>query len=876
MLSISLPMHGVGHADYYLELAQQDYYTAQGNDPGAWFGRGADQLGLHGELRSQSFEHLLWGRSPDGKRPLVQNAGNPSRQTAWDLTFSAPKSVSVLWALAPEDVRAQIEAAHRQAVGAALGFLEETTGLTRRGKAGARLERADLVFALFSHYSSRALDPQIHTHCLLINLAVRRDGTTGALWSKEFFRAKKAAGAVFQVELASALRERLGLAIELANIGFQLSGVSRELCRLFSQRSEAMRAVLDERKDHDARTAKQVALATRPKKENVPRKELAANWRARAEPLGWNVDRALSLLHRCQAQPCSQSALEQRFKEEVAKLPAEKRTPGLLRGLAAGIAVQLQADARMFRPLLRFVSDHQAEPDQARSAARTTRTNAAEHRDATDPKPAKTGQGNERNTTSPAPQRKPSASQTGAGPSRAEGVTPPREQAQPETRTEEANAAEHRDTTDPKPAKTGQGSERNTTSPDPERKPSASQTGAGPSRAEGVTPPGEQAQPETRTKEANATENQEATGPEPSRPKESEQRNAGNPGGHRKPSASQAKSGTSRARPVTPPPEAGRAEQPDPKPTSDKAEQNQQRNSQEGTARPHSGQSSQSDAGRSRPAGARPEPGKQQTGQNRSNSGRRTRRERQRTRQDWRRRSRRRVRTKVEENAELLRRLDPRRAHTKAERDQIFFTWKNVMENGRGEELFGGNRSDVARRQAKANRRFQRAFDDQAVFIPAAAQTRQRLTFLAVKLAVKHQADPRSLYQTLHEMRPAAERGLVSVEWRRVFPYAPKWSPARYWKAPVVVLGRPRMKASRWGTIRWQWRFGSTEVRVQNRRLFPNAPQWSPARKLSLPALRLLRKTDRVKETVRSEKSWQKKQQKKKAKKQSQSQSQSH
>jgi len=227
MLSISLPMHGVGHADYYLELAQQDYYTAQGNDPGAWFGRGADQLGLHGELRSQSFEHLLWGRSPDGKRPLVQNAGNPSRQTAWDLTFSAPKSVSVLWALAPEDVRAQIEAAHRQAVGAALGFLEETTGLTRRGKAGARLERADLVFALFSHYSSRALDPQIHTHCLLINLAVRRDGTTGALWSKEFFRAKKAAGAVFQVELASALRERLGLAIELANIGFQLSGVSR-------------------------------------------------------------------------------------------------------------------------------------------------------------------------------------------------------------------------------------------------------------------------------------------------------------------------------------------------------------------------------------------------------------------------------------------------------------------------------------------------------------------------------------------------------------------------------------------------------------------------------------------------------------------------
>jgi len=206
MLSIALPMHGVGHANYYVELAQKDYYTAQGNEAGTWFGQGAVKLGLHGEVDSRTFEQLLRGRSPDGRRDLVQNAGNPQRQTAWDLTFSAPKSVSVLWALGADDVRGPIEAAHRQAVETALSFLEETTGLTRRGQGGKRMERAELAFALFNHYSSRAFDPQVHTHALLINLAVRQDGTTGALWSQEFFRAKLAAGAMYQVELAAGLR----------------------------------------------------------------------------------------------------------------------------------------------------------------------------------------------------------------------------------------------------------------------------------------------------------------------------------------------------------------------------------------------------------------------------------------------------------------------------------------------------------------------------------------------------------------------------------------------------------------------------------------------------------------------------------------------
>ena len=142
-----------------------------------------------------------------------------------------------------------------------------------RPSGGARLEQADLTFATFLHKTSRALDPQLHTHCLLINLAVRIDGTTGALWSKEFFRAKMTAGAIYQVQFAFGLNRDLGLSIQPDRIGFQVAEVSRELCRALSKRRQAMEAELDQRGARDAVTAKQVALDTRPRKVAVAEHE---------------------------------------------------------------------------------------------------------------------------------------------------------------------------------------------------------------------------------------------------------------------------------------------------------------------------------------------------------------------------------------------------------------------------------------------------------------------------------------------------------------------------------------------------------------------------------------------------------------------------
>src|SRR5436190_1936870 len=105
MLSISVPMKGAGRGEYYLRLAQEDYYFNNGEPMGEWYGRGAARLGLSGRIEPDHLRRMLDGHSPDGKRELVQNARHKDRQSAWDLTFSAPKSLSVLYAMAAEEVR---------------------------------------------------------------------------------------------------------------------------------------------------------------------------------------------------------------------------------------------------------------------------------------------------------------------------------------------------------------------------------------------------------------------------------------------------------------------------------------------------------------------------------------------------------------------------------------------------------------------------------------------------------------------------------------------------------------------------------------------------------------------------------------------------
>jgi len=294
MLSIGAMGHGQG--DYYLNLAREDYYLEGGEPPGQWHGDGAARLGLAGAVTREELTRLLEGFHPHTDRPLIQNAGREDHQPGWDLTFSASKSVSVLWSQASPEVRRVLQDAHLQAVRSALGYLEETAAFTRRGKAGQEREPAELVVATFEHGTSRAQDPQLHTHALVMNVCTRADGTTGTIESKPFYRAKMTAGALYRAELAHQLEARLGLAVERRGPTFEVSEVSSPLIRHFSKRRAEIEEALDAKGHTSAAAAAMATLHTRQAKEHVPREQLFREWRETGRAFGWGEREAEALL----------------------------------------------------------------------------------------------------------------------------------------------------------------------------------------------------------------------------------------------------------------------------------------------------------------------------------------------------------------------------------------------------------------------------------------------------------------------------------------------------------------------------------------------------------------------------------------------------
>lgn len=294
MLSISA-MSGAGQGDYYINLAREDYYLAGGEPPGEWQGSGAETLGLSGQVEREQFSNLLQGFSADGKAQLVQNAGKENRASGWDLTFSAPKSVSVLWSQADVEVRREIQNAHKEAVEKAIKYLDEDSAFTRRGKAGAELEQAGMVVATFEHGTSRAHDPQLHTHALVINVATRADGTTGSLEGKPLYQQKMTAGALYRAELSAQLEQRLGLKSVRQKSWFELEGVNKELIAEFSKRREQIEDRLKSKGFESAVAAKVAALDTREAKEHVARDELFAQWQEVGREYGWSTEQTKAI-----------------------------------------------------------------------------------------------------------------------------------------------------------------------------------------------------------------------------------------------------------------------------------------------------------------------------------------------------------------------------------------------------------------------------------------------------------------------------------------------------------------------------------------------------------------------------------------------------
>jgi conjugative relaxase-like TrwC/TraI family protein len=271
---------------YYLDLAAEDYYLQGGEPDGIWCGSGASLLKLKGAVTSSALSNLLKGCSPFGKTALCQNA-NQNHTPGWDLTFNAPKSVSVLWASADPELRQKIQSAQLTAVKEAIAVIEEYAAITRRGEAGCNREKvAGLITAVFEHSTSRALDPHLHSHAIVANIAPRMDGTWGTLDSRTIMLWQKAAGMVYKVSLADSIRN-LGFETELDGDAFSICGISKTICHHFSKRSAQILSALKERgiKKRASVSGDLASLSTRDAKGEINRADLFQRWQTELSTL---------------------------------------------------------------------------------------------------------------------------------------------------------------------------------------------------------------------------------------------------------------------------------------------------------------------------------------------------------------------------------------------------------------------------------------------------------------------------------------------------------------------------------------------------------------------------------------------------------------
>lgn len=289
-------VHSIASSDYYLGHEAGIYYVNGELSPGVWYGEGAEAFGYRGPIEPSEFLAAYDGKSSDGLASLVQEQAAKSRQPGWDITFSAPKSVSVLWMMLSDDQRRQLQSLLMHASRSAVDYLDSNCLVTRRGKGGARIENGRGIYALCPHATSRAQDPQLHVHALCFNMCLRDDGTTGAIRSHDLYLHKMAAGAVFRAELAHLLRTEMGLAIRQVDWSFEVEGVPKALCQEFSKRRQQIEEIADREGWTSAAVLSKLAIETRTSKQDVPLHDLMPVWHKVAEAYGWSHAHAMKLV----------------------------------------------------------------------------------------------------------------------------------------------------------------------------------------------------------------------------------------------------------------------------------------------------------------------------------------------------------------------------------------------------------------------------------------------------------------------------------------------------------------------------------------------------------------------------------------------------
>lgn len=285
MLTLAPVTSGAAAASYY--EAADDYYAENGQAPSVWWGGGAEALGLAGTVDTAAFKALLDGELPDGT--TMHHGGEGPRRAGTDLTFSAPKSVSMQALIAGDRC---LLAAHDTAVARVLAHIEDRLAACRVTEwRHTRTESTgSLVVASFRHDLSRDADPQLHTHAVLLNLTQRDDGQWRALDATELYAQQKMLGALYRAELAREV-QALGYAVRLTHTDgrFELAHLTDAHVAAFSSRSQAIASALAALgKDRSTATAAEreiATLASRKTKGELDRTTLRQLWQDKSAAL---------------------------------------------------------------------------------------------------------------------------------------------------------------------------------------------------------------------------------------------------------------------------------------------------------------------------------------------------------------------------------------------------------------------------------------------------------------------------------------------------------------------------------------------------------------------------------------------------------------
>lgn len=306
---LSIGKLGHGQADYYLQAVGQgieDYYTGKGEAPGRWLGTASHELQLSDQVEGDALRAVLNGNRPDDSGPLTRSGQGQNRVPGFDLTFSAPKSISLMFGLGDADVSRAVRDAHETAVEAGLDYMERHAAMGRRGKGGVISVLGNgFIAAGFRHRTSRAGDPQLHTHVLVANMTKGPDGRWTALDARRLYIHARTGGFLYQAKLRLELTRRLGVEWTPVRNGVaEVDGIPPAVRRAFSRRRAEIENELANRGERSASAAQVAALHTRREKDYaVPVETLAARWRERATELGFDRETINQLLDGTQIEP---------------------------------------------------------------------------------------------------------------------------------------------------------------------------------------------------------------------------------------------------------------------------------------------------------------------------------------------------------------------------------------------------------------------------------------------------------------------------------------------------------------------------------------------------------------------------------------------